>query len=193
MASSITSELPVQQSGTGHCVSTMQPMRRRCSTSLTRSLSGGCTTWTRRPRRSRRIWIATTPAPAFRTSVADCLKIVHRPVVQALHDTVGVRLDPNTRIPDRLESTKLVQTRDPRPEIGVIVFRVDPDASLRRVELGIAHSSQHSLRIVGAASRERAHCQMQLKIGSFCAGRYWRIGPVFILEAADETPGRRRR
>src|ERR1700724_1201467 len=157
MASSITSELPVQQSGTGHCV----------STSLTRSLSGGCTTWTRRPRRSRRIWIATTPAPAFRTSVADCLKIVHRPVVQALHDTVGVRLDPNARIPDRLESTELVQPRDPRPEIGVIVFRIDPDPSLRRIELGIAQLLQDPLRIVRAAPRQCPHREMQLEISGF--------------------------
>jgi len=39
-------------------------MRRRCSTSLTRSLSGGWTTSTRRPRRSRRIWIATARSRA---------------------------------------------------------------------------------------------------------------------------------
>ncbi|MDB5610634.1 MAG: hypothetical protein JWP25_7534 [Bradyrhizobium sp.] len=43
--------------------------------------------------------------PAPRTSVVDRLKVVDRPVVKTLYDTIGVRLDPNTRIPDGPEST----------------------------------------------------------------------------------------
>jgi hypothetical protein len=70
--------------------------------------------------------------------VADRLKVVSRPVVKALYDTVGVGLDPNTRIPDRLEPTEFVQSRDPRPEVCVIVFRIDPDSSLWRVKFRIA-------------------------------------------------------
>src|SRR5713101_5511992 len=76
--------------------------------------------------------------PRSEPSVADCLKVVNRPVVKALYDTVGVRLDPNSRIPDRLESTEFVQPRDPRPEVSVIVFRIDPDAPLWRIEFRIA-------------------------------------------------------
>src|ERR1700746_1869544 len=154
MASNITSELPVQQSGTGHCVSTMQPMRRRCSTSLTRSLSGGCTTCTRKPRRSRRIWIATSSSPP-RCSGVKQLQIVDRPVVEALHHAVRIGLHAHPRIPYGLKPAVATKPRDPRPEIGVVILGIDPHASLRCVELGVAQIRQHLLWIITAAFRDR--------------------------------------
>src|SRR4029077_11151631 len=62
-------------------------------------------------------------------------QVVDRPVVEALNDTVRIRLHPYAGIPDRLKATITIKACNSRPEISMIVFRIDPDTPLRRVEL----------------------------------------------------------
>src|SRR5882757_2976816 len=121
-------------------------------------------TCTRSPRRSRRTCMATPEPPR---SGPHLLHDVGRPVVEAWHDAIGVRLHPYARVPDDLKRSARVKTRHARPEIGVVVVRIDAHTPLWRVELGLVQFRKQPLRIIGAGALERARGDMNLKIGGF--------------------------